>query len=300
MVLLAIERSMSTRISIVIPTHRRPKLLRRALKSALAFCGSVDEILVVSDHDSSARHSLSDIVDHRVRVLENNEQRGASATRNAGITSSTGHTVLFLDDDDELLSGYISRILTSVDHHDAKWGFANQLTRWSETDAPQPDVKHLLPRGFVGSNFPFRRKIGALGAGFWVRRELLTSLGAFCAEQFVDEDVDLCCRLIADGNLPWFEPEPATIVDRDATIPRLTSIDSAQRNAECYLRTFKRNYRTLKNEAEAEAFLAIRAQRMILRSGNKELLDALLNENLSVSVRAKLWGKRLVGKLRKQ
>ena len=291
---------MPTRLSIVIPTHRRPKLLRRALKSALACCSSVDEVLVVSDHDSSARHSLSDIADHRVRILENNERRGASATRNAGINSSTGHTVLFLDDDDELLSGYTSRILTSVDHHDAKWGFANQLTRWSETDLPQHDVKPLLPRGFVGSNVPFRRKLGALSAGFWVRRELFTSVGKFCDDQLVDEDIDLCCRLIASGHLPWFEPEPATILDRDTTIPRLTNIDAARRNAECYLRTFKRNYRTLKNEAAAEAFLAIRAQRMILRSGNKELLDALLGESLSVSVRAKLWGKRLVGKLRNQ
>jgi len=288
----------STRISIVIPTHRRPELLCRALKSALIGCGSGDEIVVVSDHDPTARQTLSDITDPRVRLIENTMRRGASATRNLGVTSARGHTVLFLDDDDELQDGYISKVLTVSDQPDASWGFASQLTRSTASDAPQALSQVTLPRGFLGSAVPFRRKLGALSSGFWVRRQLFVSVGGLCESQLVDEDVDLCCRLIADGHQPWFEPEPATILDRNPEIPRLTNAIANERNAECYLRSFTQHYKALKNEAGAAAFLTTRAQRMILRSGQNDLLNALLSEEISMPLRGLLWGKRMIAKLR--
>lgn len=282
------------RISIVIPTHQRPELLCRALKSALACCGSVDEIVIVSDHDPTAKETLSDITDPRIRLIENNSRKGASATRNIGVTSARGHTILFLDDDDELQDGYISNVLAAMDKHDASWGFASQLVRSADSDAPQANSKVAIPRGFLRSNVPFRRKLGALSAGFWVRRQLFVSLGGLCEDQLVDEDVDLCCRLIADEHEPWFEPEPATILDRNSEHPRLTNVIANELKAECYLRSFTQNHKALKNETGATAFLATRAQRMILRSGQNNLLNALLNEEINMPVRALLWCKRVI------
>lgn len=288
----------STRISIVIPTHHRPELLCRAVESALTCCGSEDEIVVVSDHDPTAQETLSDMIDPRVRLVENNTRRGASATRNLGVQSAYGHTVLFLDDDDEIQSGHIPNILSALDQPGANWGFATQLIRTTTTDAPRAISRATLPRGFLGTAVPFRRKLGALSSGFWVRRELFLSVGGLCEKQVIDEDVDICCRLIGEGHQPWFETEPATILDRQSDIPRLTNAIANERNAECYLRSFKQNYQALKNETGAAAFLATRAQRMILRSGNTDLLNELLKENLSKPVRAMLWGKRVIAALR--
>lgn len=290
----------ATRISIVIPTRHRPELLCRAVKSALICCGSEDEIVVVSDHDPTTQQTLSEMTDPRVRLIENNTRSGASATRNLGVASAHGHTVLFLDDDDELQGGYISNILTALDQPCASWGFASQLTRTTATDAPQVISRVTLPRGFLGPAVQFRRKLGALSSGFWVRRQLFLSVGGLCEKQLVDEDVDLCCRLIADGYQPWFETEPATILDRNPNIPRLTNAIANERNAECYLRSFTQNYKVLKNEPGATAFLAARAQRMILRSGSNDLLNALLKEEISEPVRAMLWGKRVITTLRRR
>jgi glycosyltransferase involved in cell wall biosynthesis len=286
------------RISIVIPTHRRPEFLCRALKSALTSCGRVDEVIVVSDHDPTAQDTLSDISDPRVRLIENNIRRGASATRNLGVTEARGHTVLFLDDDDELQEGYISNVLSALDQPDANWGFASQIIRFTASEAPQALSRVTLTRGFLGSSVPFRRKLGALSSGLWVRRDLFLSVGGLSEDQSVDEDVDLCCRLIAGGHQPWFEPKPATILDRNPEIPRLTNAIANERNAECYLRSFKQNYKFLNNEAGAVAFLANRAQRMILRSGQHDLLNMILNEEISTSLRFFLWGKRIIFALR--
>ena len=288
----------TTRLSIIVPTHHRPELLRRALTSALRHCGSLDEVVVVSDHDPSAQETLSEITDPRVRLVENNTCRGASTTRNLGVTSARGQTVLFLDDDDEFEKCHIANVLRALNQPDANWGFASKLVRSSASDVPQIHPKVTEPLGFLGSGVPFRRKMGALSSGFWVRRTLFLSVGQLCEKQLVDEDTDLCCRLIAAGHQPWFEPEPATTLDRNPEIPRLTNAIANERNAECYLRTFKQNYQFLKNEAGAVTFLATRAQHMILRSGRNELLNALLEEKISTSLRWFLWGKRMIFALR--
>ena len=288
----------TTRLSIIIPTHRRPELLRRALTSALRYCDSLDEVVVVSDHDPSAQETLSEITDPRVRLVENNTCRGASTTRNLGVTSARGQTVLFLDDDDEFEECHIANVLRALNQPDANWGFASKLVRSSASDVPQIHPKVSEPLGFLGSDVPFRRKMRALSSGFWVRRTLFFSVGQLCEKQLVDEDTDLCCRLIAAGHQPWFEPEPATTLDRNPKIPRLTNAIANERNVECYVRTFKQNYQFLKNEAGAATFLATRAQRMILRSGRNELLNALLEEKISTSLRWLLWSKRMIFALR--
>ena len=290
----------SARISIVIPTHRRPELLTRALETALRCCGREDEIVVVSDHDPSAKNTLSRVSDPRVRLIENTTRRGASATRNLGVASARGQTVLFLDDDDELEDGYIPNLLSAFDKADASWGFSSQLTRPTATDAPLTVSKATPSRGVLGPAIPFRRKLGALSAGFWVKRQLFLTVGGLDEAQLVDEDVDLCCRLIAAGHQPWFEPEPGTILDRNPDVPRLTNAIADERNAECYLRSFTQNHMALKNEAGAAAFLAARAQRMILRSGRDDLLKELLNEDISLPVRGMLWSKRMIAKLRRR
>lgn len=286
------------RISIVIPTcHRPPELLRRALRSALLSCGSMDEIVVVSDHDKTVNHTLSDVSDNRVRLIANNMRRGASATRNIGVESSQAHTVLFLDDDDELREGYVPLIIQALEQSQAKWGFSNKLQRMSAKGEPEPLLNKAFPRGFLGKSVPFRHKLAWSSAGFWARRELLLSIGGFWEDQWLDEDTEICCRLIASGIQPWFEPEPAMILDRDPALPRLSELNDGydlERAAETRLRTFKRNHKALKNEFGAVSFLAVRAQRMMLRSGRKDLLNELLNEDISKNVRLLLWLKRAI------
>lgn len=287
-----------TRISIVIPTHKRPKLLLHALNSALGSIEQNDEIIIVSDHDPTAKQTLAHITDKRVRLVDNNDKRGAAATRNIGVQSARGDIIVFLDDDDELLTGYTEKIMSAVVKHNANWGFASQLKRLeSKTGALKLGIASSA-RGFLGDSTPFRKKLGALSAGFWIRRELFISFGGLCELQLVDEDTDLCCRLIAKGHAPWFTPEPATILDRNPDIPRLTNASSNDKIAECYLRTFERNYQSLKGEAGAATFLALRAQRNILRCGWEDLLQSLVGLQINIFVSSLLWSIRTAKKLK--
>ena len=89
-------------ISVIVPTHNRPSMLRRALASLVTQSYSDLEILVIDD---ASTVDMSTVVrgmnDSRVRYIRHERNRGAAAARNTGIDAARGVYVAFLDDDDE-------------------------------------------------------------------------------------------------------------------------------------------------------------------------------------------------------
>lgn len=285
-------------LSIIIPTHHRPDLLIRAVGSTLSSCAASDEVLVVADRDPGARAVLARWTDDpRVKVLDNTGQGGASDARNLGVAAATGDTVLFLDDDDALVPGYADRVRAITT---ASWGFGSQIVRHDGAENTALTLRPDLKGGVAGEWVPFRRKMAALSAGLWLRKSLFNAVGGLSCDQRLDEDTDLCCRLLAAGHPPWIDPQPAVILDRLVGTPRLTSSTDAETRAICYLRTFQRNIASLKNERGAAAFLAFRAQRMILRSGRDDLLEQLYDDVPGFRINALLRAKQLVKRMQEK
>jgi glycosyltransferase involved in cell wall biosynthesis len=91
------------KVSVIIPTHSRPHLLRRAVESAQA-AGSDVEIVVVDDASTDATAEVCKSLEGiRYIRLENN--LGVAGARNLGIFASRGDYISFLDDDDVRLPG---------------------------------------------------------------------------------------------------------------------------------------------------------------------------------------------------
>jgi glycosyltransferase involved in cell wall biosynthesis len=84
--------------SIIITTHNRPHLLRRAVESARA-AGTNIEVIVVDDASSDETGSLCSTLSWIKYVRVERNQRVAGA-RNVGLLASCGEYVTFLDDDD--------------------------------------------------------------------------------------------------------------------------------------------------------------------------------------------------------
>lgn len=96
-------------ISVIIPTYRRPALLRRAIASVLSQDFTDIEVIVVNDDPDLAPDVPSR--DPRVRVLQNARSKGACGARNTGILAASGHWVTGLDDDDEFQPGRLSSLM---------------------------------------------------------------------------------------------------------------------------------------------------------------------------------------------
>jgi glycosyltransferase involved in cell wall biosynthesis len=90
------------RISLVIPTYKRPGYLKLALDSVFAQVRVPDEVIVVDDGSPDNTRMVVENYPHPVHYhYQQNAHLGAA--RNAGLRLSIGDAVLFLDDDDLLL-----------------------------------------------------------------------------------------------------------------------------------------------------------------------------------------------------
>ncbi len=98
--------------SVIIPTHKRPALLERALTSVKSQeCPLACEIIVVADEANPADDEVCQRLlgpgDIQVR---RNGPPGPSQSRNLGIGLASGSYILFLDDDDAWQPGFLAQL----------------------------------------------------------------------------------------------------------------------------------------------------------------------------------------------
>ena len=112
---------MTPLVSVIIPTANRPRYLPRAVESALAGMqpGEVEVIVVPNGPDQSWRESLRDFAANPQIRIEPIEKAHACAARNHGLSVAKGGAILFLDDDDYIYPGAISRMLNQLDANNA-------------------------------------------------------------------------------------------------------------------------------------------------------------------------------------
>lgn len=89
------------KVSVVVPTHNRPDMLKRAVESVLDQTYRHLEVVVVDDASSvDVRSILLEFGDPRIKYVRHTDNKGAAASKNTGIRMSTGEYIAFLDDDD--------------------------------------------------------------------------------------------------------------------------------------------------------------------------------------------------------
>ncbi|MDR2260357.1 MAG: glycosyltransferase family 2 protein [Azoarcus sp.] len=110
------------KVSVVIPTFNRARLLGSAVDSALAQDGGGLEIEVIVVDDHSSDDTLRRLTarfggDARVMVLRNARARGAAGARNTGILAARHPYVAFLDSDDRYLPGHLAAAAAVFEAH---------------------------------------------------------------------------------------------------------------------------------------------------------------------------------------
>jgi glycosyltransferase involved in cell wall biosynthesis len=106
------------RLSVVLPTHNRSGLLRRAIASLLAQTFDDFEILVVDDASTDATPEVvAELAgaDPRVRYLRLDPNVGVGAARNRGLELARGELVALQDDDDVALPERFARQVAVFD-----------------------------------------------------------------------------------------------------------------------------------------------------------------------------------------
>jgi len=88
--------------SVIIPTHKRALLLRRALESIKSQVSPVEcEVIVISDAEDGETNTVcAELLSQSDMYIRRNGKNGPSASRNLGLSLVKGRFVMFLDDDD--------------------------------------------------------------------------------------------------------------------------------------------------------------------------------------------------------
>jgi len=99
----------SPTVSVIIPTHNRAHLVRRAIESVRSQSYGDLEIIVVDDCSlDGTREVIEKIEDKRLTYVRHSVKKGGGSARNTGIHLSKGSFISFLDDDDEWFQDKIS------------------------------------------------------------------------------------------------------------------------------------------------------------------------------------------------
>src|SRR4051794_6261080 len=101
-------------LSIVIPTHNRPDLLRACLQAVTNHAPAGTEVVVVDDASPNVEASCV-AATFGVRAIRFERQRGFAIAANAGIRASRGDVVEMLNDDTEVQAGWADAALRWFD-----------------------------------------------------------------------------------------------------------------------------------------------------------------------------------------
>lgn len=112
------------RVSVLVPTYKRPVNLKNALISVIEQDYQDKEIIVISDNDAgSVYEKETEIVvgdlkeeypDINIILLKHENNINGAAARNTGLLGSTGEYICFLDDDDAYLPLRLSQSIEAI------------------------------------------------------------------------------------------------------------------------------------------------------------------------------------------
>ena len=103
-------------ISIIVPVYNTVEFLKESLKSLLIQGVVSYEIIIVNDGstDGSAKVAKDFANEHSNVIYIDQENKGAGAARNLGISYAGGEYIYFMDSDDILRKNALSSLLTIV------------------------------------------------------------------------------------------------------------------------------------------------------------------------------------------
>ncbi len=177
-------------ISVVIPTHNRAALLRRALTSVLRQTHQQFEVIIADDgSDEDIPAVLAELADHRLRYVRQHKS-GACAARNLGARHARGQWLTFLDSDDEAQPDWLASLVHVLANEQAEivcCGFEKVDEATGQTSTALP--KEMGP--------VFNHAVGRFNAGtFALRTSVFNDLGGYHPDLPAWQQTELSLRLI--------------------------------------------------------------------------------------------------------
>ena len=106
-----VEQQSAPLLSVIITTHQRPLLLKRAMASIRAQNQTDVQMVIISDEkDGTGLDAAKYLMGPLDIFINHRGQPGPAESRNLGLQIATGRFIMFLDDDDSFSIGYFAKL----------------------------------------------------------------------------------------------------------------------------------------------------------------------------------------------
>ncbi|MHB9156226.1 MAG: glycosyltransferase family 2 protein, partial [Endomicrobiales bacterium] len=217
------------KVSVIIPAYNNGIYLPESIESVLKQTYQDFEILVIDDGSTDKTRETAERYareyPHRVRYAYQ-ENRGAGAARNKGLTQAKGEYLAFLDADDRWLS---TKLEKQVHLLDSRPDIGLVYTNLFFVDRENNVVRHgtldgfSLPRGEVSLFFYFRYFMYT--STVMLRKRCAERVGFFREDISVSEDFDFLLRVSAVCKV---ECQEEKLLAKRSREDSLSSIDGMQ------------------------------------------------------------------------
>lgn len=199
------------KVSVVIPTFNRVATIQRAIDSVLSQTFTNFELIVVDDGSTDETAEIvSQNHDQRIIFIRSSVNQGSAATRNIGVSKSSGDILCFLDSDDVWLCTFLERVVDKLENS-PDVGFVYTLALNGPLWTLEGSYKYAeaLRQGYISATI-------TLG----VRRDAFLRVGGFDPSLRMCDDDDLCFKLAKDYSFALITEPLAVAVGSEDSISR--------------------------------------------------------------------------------
>jgi len=187
--------------SIVIPCYNYADYLPRAVNSVTEQAFDGVEILIVddgsTDETESVAQSLGEACEDNVLHYLWQENKGAAAARNKGVSASSGEFILFLDADDALMLGSLEKIQQFLlQHVETDVLFGGHISVFQDGREKASKLKEFSRDNQENFADYIFKNISVVNGAMVVRREILETI-RYNEALRVAEDIPVFALLIA-------------------------------------------------------------------------------------------------------
>ena len=251
------------RVSVIVPAYNAAAHIGEALESVYAQTADDWEIVVCNDGSSDDTAAVASSFGERVRLVQNERNRGLAAARNAAIEHARGSVIALLDADDVWLPEYLERQLHLLDRASER-----QTVGIVSCNAFLRDEGGRLP-GTYADRFGYAERvdlerlldISPIFISALIPRAALAEIGLFATDLRSCEDLDLWIRLVEAGYRVISTREPLAVYRLSAGQLSAQPVKMAQARQAVYRRAIARGRLTAEQRRTAER--AIRREQAI-------------------------------------
>lgn len=204
-------------LSIIVPVYNVEKYIRKTMESIFDSSYPNNEVEVIVVNDGTKDNSMSIVNDFAIKFdnlkVINQENKGLSEARNTGLKIAQGKYVWFVDSDDWIERGFVSKILPLLKDCDENvymmhMRIVNEKD-CTERNSPFLNIEHPISiDGYKAIWLDARKKVKITPMQRYViRRNFILDNSLFFIPGIYHEDVEYAPRMLVSTSriiiIPW-------------------------------------------------------------------------------------------------